>query len=92
MSKAEFTKGPYKVKQESPDTFIVRDSRGAGICSIRGHRKRAVTRAKADAHLLAAAPEMYDLLDTIENDAGQVPQWLWDRIQTTLAKARGEAT
>ena len=44
----------------------------------------------ANAHLIAAAPDMYDLLSTIENDNGQVPEWLWDKIQLTLAKARGE--
>ena len=45
---------------------------------------------KANAHLIAVAPEMYDLLATIENDDNQVPQWLWGKIQATLAKARGE--
>lgn len=44
----------------------------------------------ANAHLIAAAPEMYDLLSTIESDSNQVPTWLWDRIQQVLAKARGE--
>jgi hypothetical protein len=50
------------------------------------------TRAKAvfDAQLIAAAPEMYDLLASIENDAQQVPAWLWGKIQNVLAKARGE--
>jgi hypothetical protein len=45
---------------------------------------------KANSHLIAAAPEMYDLLSTIENDDNQVPVWLWDKIQLTLTKARGE--
>lgn len=45
---------------------------------------------EANAHLIAAAPEMYDMLGTIENDSGQVPDWLWDKIQSVLAKARGE--
>lgn len=37
------------------------------------------------------ADEMYDLLDTIENDDGKIPEWLWDRIQAVKKKARGEA-
>lgn len=45
---------------------------------------------EANAYLIAAAPEMYDLLSSIENDSNQVPDWLYDKIQKTLAKARGE--
>lgn len=41
-------------------------------------------------HKLSCVNEMYELLETIENDNNQVPQWLWDKIQLTLAKARGE--
>ena len=43
-----------------------------------------------NAHLIAAAPEMYDMLHSIENDADQIPTFLWDKIQAVLAKARGE--
>jgi len=49
-----------------------------------------IVHGDANAHLIAAAPDLYEALDTIENDAGQVPDWLWDRIQSVLAKARGE--
>jgi hypothetical protein len=41
------------------------------------------------ANIIAVAPEMYDLLSTIENDSNQVPEWLREKIKTTLAKARG---
>lgn len=41
---------------------------------------------------LNAFPEMYDVLDSIENDDGKVPGFLWDRIQAVLAKARGETS
>lgn len=46
--------------------------------------------AEASAHLIAAAPELYDMLASIENDAGQIPPEFWKKIQATLAKARGE--
>lgn len=42
---------------------------------------------EANAALIAAAPDMLDLLKTIENDGKQVPDWLWDRIQAVIAKA-----
>ena len=43
-----------------------------------------------DASLVAAAPDMYDMLHSIENDSNQIPPFLWDKIQSVLAKARGE--
>ena len=43
-----------------------------------------------DLHLIAAAPEMYEVLTSIENDTGQVPEWLWNKIQEVLQKARGK--
>ena len=41
---------------------------------------------EADEALISAAPEMRDVLASIENDKGQVPEWLWARIQSVLAK------
>lgn len=38
------------------------------------------------ARIAHAAPRMLELLESIENDAGQVPGWLWDRIQALLAE------
>lgn len=35
-----------------------------------------------------AAPELYELLSTIENDNGFIPEPLWERIQKTLARIR----
>jgi hypothetical protein len=43
----------------------------------------------ADAKLMAAAPEMFELLETIENDDGSVPPWLWQRIKELLDKVKG---
>lgn len=54
------------------------------------HFKISQLELLSNAHLISAAPEMYDLLATIENDNGQVPEWLWLKIQDCLAKARGE--
>lgn len=42
----------------------------------------------SNAKLIALAPEMYDLLATIENDGKQVPDWLWKKIQDLLSRAR----
>lgn len=45
------------------------------------------TYREGNAKLIAAAPEMLEVLQTIENDNNQVPQWLWDKIQTVIKKA-----
>jgi len=47
--------------------------------------------AEANARLIAAAPEMFDMLNSIENDGNQVPPWLWAKIQTVIKKAGGKA-
>lgn len=46
---------------------------------------------KANARLIAAAPELLEVLQTIENDGKQVPAWLWDNIQTAVFNATGES-
>ena len=42
---------------------------------------------EANAKLIAAAPEMIDILSTIENDNGGIPDWLWKRIKDVIKKA-----
>lgn len=51
----------------------------------------------ANAHLISAAPEMYDTLDKISRriQAGTLDEWSWqalvDLAERTLEKARGES-
>jgi hypothetical protein len=68
---------PFSVEAESRTVAFVATAKGD---------------AEANARLISAAPGMYEVLATIENDAGQVPSWLWDQIQAALAKATGNAT
>ena len=44
--------------------------------------------ADEDWNLIAAAPDMLELLETIENDTGMVPEWLWERIQSVVNRAK----
>jgi|DEB0MinimDraft_3_1074331.scaffolds.fasta_scaffold63928_1 hypothetical protein len=93
MTKPKFTPGPwvkvgrYLIRPEKVTEYV--DAPVARTRS-KGLRKRSDEESEANAHLIAAAPDLYDMLKTIENDDGIVPGWLWDRIQATLAKARGE--
>ena len=43
--------------------------------------------SKSNAILISKAPEMLEMLMTIENDKNQVPEWLWDKIQTLIKEA-----
>lgn len=44
----------------------------------------------ANAQLMAAAPDMYEALSSLENDSNQMPDFMWDIVQAALKKARGE--
>lgn len=55
MNKAMFTQGPWQFTPAGPA-----DSEGYGICSLWGEPGSA--EQTANAHLIAAAPEMYEML------------------------------
>ncbi len=93
MPNPPWTPGPWRI-YEPPDP------RGS-ILIVEGHRSLAGTyrvaarsEERANAHLIAAAP---DLLDELENArviiAGEAPQYdqALKRIDAALAKARGES-
>ena len=44
---------------------------------------------KTDASLIATAPDMYEVLDSVEND-DTIPNGLWEEIQIVLRRARGD--
>ena len=45
---------------------------------------------QANARLIAAAPDMLEVLENIENDDAHIPATIWDLIQKAIAKAKGE--
>ncbi|AUG84937.1 hypothetical protein MAELSTROM_17 [Pseudoalteromonas phage Maelstrom] len=89
MSETKFTKGEWVVKGSSMS--MGSNYRGSFSIESNSFDGDISTANAANKALIKAAPDMYDMLATIENDIGQVPAWLWDKIQLTLAKARGEA-
>lgn len=95
MKEAKFTEGEWTacgtfvMSETISDTVAIGQ---AGDAAIKYYSSGLVSEEEqaANANLIAAAPDMYDLLSTVENDDGTIPAWLWDKIQMTLAKARGE--
>lgn len=102
MSKLNITPGPWEAKQATYDVegdfknWICSPSYGA-VGYWTGHKQRHEDArwilTDEDAHLIAAAPELYEALDNII-------AWFWsehgssERLQEgikALAKARGES-
>ncbi len=45
--------------------------------------------AEANAKLIVNAPEMYEIINTLENDNGSIPDWLWDKVVAVRKKVGG---
>lgn len=105
MTTVNFTKGPWKVNSfnSGVSTDYVPDSDrtsgyGAGndfICDLNDgeyHEYHNNEEQIANAHLIAAAPELYEALEAAANSSGF--QYMFsdtrDKINAALAKARGE--
>ena len=88
MSEVKFTKGPWFIDHDlciMTSSDIEDESMICDLMPVELNDNEI-----ANAHLIAMAPEMYEMLNSIENDANQIPPFLWDKIQAVLAKARGE--
>lgn len=44
---------------------------------------------KANAKLIASAPEMLEALQNLENDNGQIPSHAWEMVQNAIKRAIG---
>lgn len=47
---------------------------------------------EANARLIAAAPDLLEALQNLENDDGRIPAHAWALVQSAIAKATGEDT
>lgn len=105
MSERSYTPGPWVIPSANvfrvialrdglPHRVIVKDT-AEELCWY-GHQQigwldeRDSKESAANARLIAAAPEMFELLETIENDDGSVPPWLWERIQEVVKRVKGD--
>lgn len=105
MSGAKFTKGEWFISECSfVDGCIITSSSRDGmvqICSIDSayfdgcERNQFEIEQEANAHLIAAAPEMYEMLDKfvrcVDDDSSEDFLYQYQDIKNLLAKARGEA-
>ncbi len=107
-NEAKWTKGPWVVGQSAWDEFELCVDTGYGceptgmpneICPIASshHDGEWGAEDKANARLIAAAPELYEALDMLMDasgpgDAEQIPAEERENIMALLAKARGETS
>ncbi len=94
----KFTPGPWQLEELASGAFIV-DTPAFPVCSRAQSLPEKRDEAYANAHLIAAAPELYtvlaDIIDTVATtgDGVQIAQAdnaEFDRARAALAKARGE--
>jgi len=87
VSDTKFTKGPWEV--DNGARIYCDDLTGSIVAEACGFE--FVSRCKeeeiANAHLIAAAPEMYAMLDDLRQYVGDESR---EEIEELLAKARGE--
>ncbi|AUR93301.1 coil containing protein [Vibrio phage 1.186.O._10N.286.49.E3] len=91
MSEAKFTKGPWRILDKYQVGVNV--NFGDGFFTIASCQ--VFNEAKANANLIAAAPEMYEMLETLTEsqnmeDAEHLLRENRLEILELLAKARGE--
>ena len=82
-SERSYTPGPWEVR-EVDGLFAIAHPAGWVLES------NDVEQDRIDARLIAAAPEMFELLTTLENDDGAIPAWLWEQIQEVVRKVKGD--
>ena len=75
--------GPWK---RADPHFAVKCKNGHIVCHLK-HRKK--TADEANINLIAAAPEMLEALQNIENDDGRIPAAIWELRNKAIAKATG---
>jgi hypothetical protein len=98
--KTSYTEGPWQTMPEEcgKDYIRIRGTVLGGRYKVanvvtpvyQGADGRELAETRANAALIAAAPDLYEALASIENDDGRIPATIWDMRNAALAKSRGE--
>jgi hypothetical protein len=82
MAKTKLTSGMWRIDPQKWSRVI--DRCGQPVASV-----EADADSNASASLIAAAPDMFELLETLESDKS-IPESLHEEIQLVLRRARGD--
>jgi hypothetical protein len=85
MSETKFTDGPWNWEHDQDTASMIQvfseSSGDSDVCRLQH---------EPDAHLIAAAPEMYEMLQEFYETLGDEYSEDLDKIEILLTKARGE--
>src|ERR1700674_3783757 len=79
MPKTKVPSGPWRIDPQKRSQVI--DRSGRNVASVE---------PEIDASLIATAPDMFVLLEKLEQDENSIPQALREEIQFVLRRARGD--
>lgn len=84
-----FTKGPWKFLVNNNDDLM---TSFYGVSMGNNYTPVCTNRSKSDAHLIASAPEMYEMLENVLTEYKEMLGMSQEvkGIEQLLAKARGE--
>ncbi len=82
MAKSKVTSGMWRIDPQKMSRVV--DRCGLPVASV-----DAETEANANASLIAAAPDMFELLESLEVSAS-IPEELVEEIKIVLRRARGD--
>lgn len=87
------TPGPWSIGRQGwcviADHPIEAGPRGADDVEYYGGHLICESVTPNNARLIAAAPELLEMLQSIENDDKSIPAAFWDRMQAVIVKAGG---
>lgn len=87
---AAFTPGPWYASCPTPFSLHVYADGAEGDAIVVAQATRSDDENKANARLIAAAPELLAALEHVLNGALSLPRFAEDEGRAALAKARGE--
>ncbi len=98
MSEPKFTKGPWNCNRASAGgrEIVVSEVSPVDI-AVLSRRDKTQSEIDANAHLIAAAPDLYAALDMLLLQCGEwdsthdIDDKTYEEARVALAKARGEA-
>jgi len=82
MAKSKLTSGMWRIDPQKWSRVI--DRCGQPVASV-----QADLDSNTNASLIAAAPDMFELLETLEHDSS-IPEAVREEIQLVLRRARGD--
>lgn len=92
MKNFKGTPGPWEVDEvlrNTLDVATITANVNKKVCDLAAYEFRncSIEETNANALLISKAPEMLEMLETLENDNGAIPELIWNKIQNLIKEA-----